>query len=496
MLTENTAKSDKIIYLGLFLISFAMVFTSAFSPFNFRIMHVDSAAYVTIAQGITRGFLPYRDFVDNKGPLLYLISAFGLNFGGFTGIWIIELIFMFVSVLFAYKTALFFGNKHYAFIATAFSFVIMLAFFNIHAGVEEYSMPFLMISLYIFVKYYFSPKQETGFVELILLGFCFSCAIMIRLNMFFLWFGFCVIIFIESIIRKRFLMLGKYLLGFSIGILIALIPIFLYLRINGITEDFYNQVVIAGGARGFEITNLKDITNHFYAIIHRNYSFIPLFFGLFWIITSYKKPVFGFYLAYTLSYFLTALFWAFGGAGGSVIHYNMMFIPYFIPVLTYITGLLFSAFSGLKAKNVILVLFFCLVFSEGLARYFYDLTKIFNNNTGIQLKNAGKMIDDNTNPGDTIIALSFAYIYPFTNRNAASKYFFQGSGLEHIQGANEEFINDIINNKPAIIVVYNNEGSEPYRERWHAPVYDLMNKEYFLLSDVNGYNLYKRKENP
>jgi apolipoprotein N-acyltransferase len=116
-------------------------------------MYVDSSVYITVAQGITRGYLPYSDFVDNKGPLTYLLSVPGLFIGGFTGIWITEFILLFVSVLFAYKTALFFGNPKRALFATAFSFVALISFLLVNAGTEEYSLPLLMVSFYIFTKY-------------------------------------------------------------------------------------------------------------------------------------------------------------------------------------------------------------------------------------------------------------------------------------------------------------------------------------------------------
>jgi hypothetical protein len=104
---DKQNKADIIIYAGLFLLSLALVFPSSYNPVSFTRMHVDSSVYITIAQGITRGQLPYMDFVDNKGPLTYLLSVPGLMLGRLAGVWITELILMFVSVLFAYKTALF-----------------------------------------------------------------------------------------------------------------------------------------------------------------------------------------------------------------------------------------------------------------------------------------------------------------------------------------------------------------------------------------------------
>ena len=91
-----------------------------------------------------------------------------------------------------------------------------------------------MISFYIFTKYFFSEQKNVSFFELAVLGFCFACAILIRLNMFPLWLGFCAVIFIEAIQERRFAALGKYIMGFCVGILIVAVPAFFYLKLNGI----------------------------------------------------------------------------------------------------------------------------------------------------------------------------------------------------------------------------------------------------------------------
>jgi hypothetical protein len=494
MLTDNQNKLDRKMHILLFIIAFAIAFASTYNPLNFRRMHVDSSVYVTISQGIIRGQQPYRDFVDNKGPLTYLLSVPGLFLGRFTGIWITEIILLFITVLFAYKTALFFGEKCKALMGTVFSFIVLLAFFTVNAGTEEYSLPFLMVSLYLFTKYYFSQKQDLSFIELVILGLCFACAIMIRLNMFPLWAGFCIVIFVESVIKRRFSLLGKYVAGFCLGIIIILIPVFLYLKINGIIDAFFNQVILGGAAKGFSGGGLKETVKNFYIVINRNYSFFPLFAGLFLMIIKSKQPNFFFYAGYTLSYLLMVLFLSFT-SGDS--HYNMVLFPFFIPVLVFLINILDTAFLRIKAKNTILVLFLCLLFSEGLVKYLFDLSKIFFDKSGSNLVKAGKMIDENTKPDDKIISLGFnGYIYPFTKRNIASKYCYQGSGLNHIPGARDEFISDIILNKPAVIALFNNteNGVSQIMNDWHEPIFEMINSEYRLLSDENGFKLFIHNE--
>jgi len=485
-------KSDSIIYIALFIIAFAVVFCSSYNPINFRIMYVDSSAYITIAQGITRGQLPYRDFIDNKGPLTYLISVPGLFLGGFTGIWITELFLMCISVLFAYKTALLFGNKRNALLGTAFSFIALIAFFLVNAGTEEYSLPFLMISFYIFTKYFLLPERDVNFGELLVLGICFACAVLIRLNMFPLWAGFCLVIFIETIAKRRFVLLIKYVFGFCLGIIIIFVPVYLYLKLNGIMDAFIDQVIFAGTARGFSASGLKEVQKNFFYVLGRGNSALPLFLGAFWIITKFKQRDFIFYLGYTFSYFLMVLFLSFSSGGVS---YNMVLIPFFVPVLVFLTDIVYSALSNTRVKYALLVLFFCFVFSEGLIRYFYYLTKKFYDNSGTHLVNAGRMIDENTKHGDKIISLGInGYIYPFTKRDAASKYFYQGSGIDQMPGAKDEFINDILTSKPAIIATVTEGGRHEIIDSWHAPILEMVEKEYRLLSDENGFNLYIRND--
>jgi hypothetical protein len=200
-LLKKPDKSDCLIFGALFLIALLFVFSSTYNPFNFRSMPLDSSVFMAVTHGISIGQLPYRDLADNKGPLLYLMNVPGFMLGSFAGVWITELILMCIAVLFAYKTALFFGGKYAALCGTAFTFVAALAFFDECIGVEEYSLPFLMISLYIFTKYYFSPKHDVSIIELIVLGICFASSVLIRINMFTLWAGFCFVVFLELIMK-------------------------------------------------------------------------------------------------------------------------------------------------------------------------------------------------------------------------------------------------------------------------------------------------------
>jgi hypothetical protein len=457
-------------------------------------MHSDSSVYITIARGITRGLLPYRDFVDNKGPLAYFLSVPGLLAGGFTGVWLTELALLCVSVFFAYKTARFFAGRGIALAGTACSFAAFLAFFTVCAGTEEYSLPFLMIALYLFTRYFFAGRQDASLPELAALGATFVCAVLIRLNMFPLWAGFCAVILIDTAFKRRFVLLGKSVAGFCAGIAVVGLPMFLYLRGNGLLEPFVEQVVRGGAARGFGGLGIKDTAKNFYIVLSRCYSFAPLFWGVFSLLTKRGRERRTFYAAFTLSYVLALLFMSFS-SGDS--HYNAALIPFFVPAVTEIAGALYSALGGLTRwkRLTAFVLCLCLVFSEGIAKFTDDFTEMFVNDSGGRMKRAGAMIDANTEPGDTVFSLGNAYIYPFTERDAASKYIYQGSGLDLMPWALEEFLSDIAAAKPAVIAIFvEDDGRSDYLPAWNDPVYAMIDADYRLLSDENGFYLFIRND--
>ena len=481
---------DKKTHIILFIIAFAVAFCSCYNPLILRRPYIDSSVYVTITQAITRGLLPYLDIVDNKGPLTYLISVPCFILFGLTGICITEFFFLWISAIFAYKTALIFQEPLIALLGTIFSFVALLAFYLVNAGTEIYSFPFLMISFYIFTKYLFSYERNIKFYKLIVLGACFASTIMIKLNLFPLWAGFCIVIIFESLLKhKGAFKIFKYIFGFCIGILIIFIPIYLYLKINNIFELFIQQVIFGGIDRGFSVSSLKNAEKIFFVILERNNSALPLFLGAFWVIKYFKKPEFSFYLAYTISYFLFILFHSFSGGG---VHYNLVFIPFFIPAVTFLVSSVYTAFSKIRFRILFLSLLFCLIFVNGIIRYFYYFALPKIEGSGKELIMAGRLIDENTKPGDEIVSLgNNCYIYPFTQRNAVSRFYYQGGPIDFIPGGREEFFSDVLLKKPKVIALLaGNDDEFSYQEFLDTPIFEMKEKYYSVLLDTKRIKLY------
>jgi hypothetical protein len=271
---------------------------------------------------------------------------------------------------------------------------------------------------------------------------------------------------------------------------IVIIPVYFYLKTNGIINDFLSQVIYGGASRGFA-NNLKQTAKQFFVVINRNYSFLPLVAGIFLCIINYRKKYFAFFAGYTISSILMVLFLSFSGGDS---HYNLVLIPLFVPVLAFFVQIINTTFSNIKFRKTILIIFLCVVFSEGLLKYIDDIIEIFTNNSGSELRAAGKLIDDNTDPDDKIISLDSSYIYPFTKRYAVSKYTHQASSIAPLAGAREEFLSDVLTRKPAIIVIFDDDnGHYDYLPKWYTSIYTLMANEYELLSDKNMFYIFRKK---
>ena len=82
------------------LVAFAFLLLYSFSTSPLYVNEgMDSCVFKTIGLGILNGKVPYVDIFDHKGPLLYIIEFVGDALAGFGGIWIIELVLIFVTLV-------------------------------------------------------------------------------------------------------------------------------------------------------------------------------------------------------------------------------------------------------------------------------------------------------------------------------------------------------------------------------------------------------------
>ncbi len=128
---------------------FLLLFSSSTSPFYVCPELYDSGVFQLIGKSWAQGKIPYVDIWDTKGPLVFFINAIGY-WGGQRkiGVFVLQDIFLFASMAYAFKIISLEYNKRSALLLTL---ALMLYFANTCEGgnnVEEYVLPFLFISFY------------------------------------------------------------------------------------------------------------------------------------------------------------------------------------------------------------------------------------------------------------------------------------------------------------------------------------------------------------
>ena len=152
-----------IIFFGLMAI-LILLFTSKYSilyPFN---DWQDSNSFLTVARSMLDGKILYKDIIEQKGPILYLIYILGefLSIGKISGVFLLEIFSLTFVFYYAYKIMNLFTSTKYGYLLIPiFGVFICTSYSFVHGGsAEEFCLPFLMVSLYYFLYHFMKKEKE------------------------------------------------------------------------------------------------------------------------------------------------------------------------------------------------------------------------------------------------------------------------------------------------------------------------------------------------
>ena len=495
-MNAKETKEKLLLAAGLAFIALCACMTSPLNPLSKAASGSDSSVFLTIAQGMLRGKLPYVGFFDHKGPLIYFINAIGLSMGGMVGVWLLEWFFMFVSACFAYKISRFFSGKLASFFTIGFSFIVLSRFLEGGNLTEEYALPFIFIALYIFTRYCFT-QIEPGKIQLAILGISFGVMLSLRPNMFGIWFGFCIVIIIRKLLQKEYKTLIHYFLFFIIGMSIAILPVFLFLYQKGAYNNFIYQYIIFNSTF-FTRSPAQIITMSFLlnidALMKVNCVCLSLIVGIIWLTKKQHNREYIFYIGYLVSC-LTSVFLIVISMNRHE-HYYLPLVPLFVPVLSFCIDKLIVFFStsryGIIKYGIPLMILLIFV-SHEIFMAGYNIIGSLTSKTREEYRQIGTIIDANTREDDVISVLgNRCIVYLYTKRNSASKYIYQSAiATRSIEMVNE-YLYDILTQKPKILVVplvYTLDESSGI----YTPILSMIDNEYteiFKSSDLVFYSRY------
>ena len=181
----NTRKIIGNIGVGAILLllafTFVLFFYPALSPL-YSVEGADSSVFKLMGQVILKGKVPYLDIFDHKGPLLYFIEAIGLLIGERSGLFVLAVIALFVSIICWYKSARIFLTPLKSAIvvgAQLLTYYYMRTTCNVS---EDWNLPFISIAFCILLSYITNRERQNILFNGFVIGFCMDCSFFIRPN--------------------------------------------------------------------------------------------------------------------------------------------------------------------------------------------------------------------------------------------------------------------------------------------------------------------------
>lgn len=202
----------------------------------------DSAWYFMCGKALVNGFVPYVDFSDSKGLLLWVIYgiAYLINPYSYVGVFILMCINVWVTLMILYKTCRLWYDVKQAFFIVVFASLPMFYWnFFMETKAEHFCWPYIAFFLFAQSKYLKDKYLHPSYC--ITIGVSLMACLLLKWSVFIMSLGFIIVFFYFALKCRKL----KYSLsGFILGTLIVLIPLSLYLRNANCTQAFVNEYFV------------------------------------------------------------------------------------------------------------------------------------------------------------------------------------------------------------------------------------------------------------
>ena len=442
---EHTRRLINLLYC--FCIAIAVSSLFRLYPGNGRAPLEDSSAFLYIGQRMIEGKQPYRDVFDHKGPLLYLIQVLGLKLtpGSFTGVWILEVVNMLLTVAILRRlAALFSKQEESAYLAVLAA--IGVCGWKIWQGgnfTEEYSLPWISLAAYILFRFF--RREDYASIHIVMLGVSFAAVLLLRANMIAVWATLMPIALVILVLRKRFTDIWRCTILFLLGIGAVVLPVMLWAREAGFLREMWRYYVLfnfqyAGNASATGNNRLMLLLQFAKIIWPGTLAVLAAMF------IGYRSREQWFNLLFYVVSVLTA---AMSRRGYH--HYAIVVLP----ALAIPFSLLFDAVGQIQSRRtpvhavrpVILVMSFCAVLAGAVGYRQISSAEDDYNPVSDYLREYTEKEDD-----VLVLGKSLGY-YIQADRKTENRFFYQLPPLEISQELRDEFKEELIKHQSDCIVL-------------------------------------------
>lgn len=302
-------------------ILFLFLFSYMTSPLFPKSHGWDSAFFQLVGAGMTKGYLPYRNFFDMKGPWLFFFQYLGeLLWYGRTGIFLVQCVSLGVTLLLCCRIyRRFFAGKGFwdCFFVLLPLYVVMASTMEGGNLTEEWSLPFLFFPMYLSMDFLTGEKTDHKPAYGFGYGICFGVIALIRITNAVLICAIVLTITVFLIAEKKWLRLLQNGLAFMAGVFLAFLPPLLYFGHFGEIRNMLYCTFVFGAIYGTEGFGFG--TGMFFILT----LFFPVF--LFGIMKVKNKRLWLLVISNTLGMMVTL------GMGNSSLHDYMLIIPGVMP---------------------------------------------------------------------------------------------------------------------------------------------------------------------
>jgi len=277
----------------------------------------DSGIFQEFGLLLLKGGTPYIDIFDHKGPILFFIQAFGLWINRTWGLFLLQTLSLFVSLLFMKQIMALFNVKRLtSYLLLLLTLFFLFSYYERGNLCEEWCLPYLCYTFFIFLRYNIHGSKISTW-EYLITGFCLGVIFFIRANNAVPLIGF-LLYFLYHRIKEGDSLIISDLLKIMGGFVLVCIPtiLFYYVKagVSGIEEMIY----------GTFLFNFDYVTKSIDLGVWKNivyYSSIATFSLLTFLL--FRKDKASLFIPLLISYLCSAM--AIGGF--KALHYLQIFIP-------------------------------------------------------------------------------------------------------------------------------------------------------------------------
>ena len=445
----------------------------------------DSSVFRMVAMMMDRGYMPYRDTFDHKGPLIYILNWLGMRLSYYRGIWLVELITIFVTFLFIYKIVRLLCGKLMSFLILVVVASSLYQYFEGGNLVEEFALPFITVSLYYYTKYLLG-MYVSGW-QVILCGVCFGAVCLLRPNMIAIWGIFSITVVIKCLISKQYKTLLTFCSLFCAGVVIFISPILIWLLAKGAFSDFFYDYIIFN--LKYSKAGTESALMQFMSFTHfLNDTLILFSFTILGYILLTDRFL---AISYGCSFLLTL--YAISISGQTYGHYGMILVP----LLAYPLGMLGKwSETGIRGKtgaiSLFVVIYMMVIFAapkwiDGIEHAAICWASREENHRSELTECVVDFVVNNTEEDDEITVLgNWDIVYVLSKRAPASEYSYQFP-ISKVDPAIMERYFQELKNAPPKLIVWREEQDE--KRMWEFIV-EYSYQQFFLSEE--GVRIFMR----